>query len=135
VGIEEFETHEPTFSVAMADGRVGMARTRIAFSVGRPTTIELIEPVEGLVDCYADALRRADGSSIAFHHVGVMVDDLDVMKRAAAGEGLHPVVQSGRGDEVHWVFFSPRQLDHYVELMEAGDWIKSLQSRSLPATP
>jgi hypothetical protein len=131
VGIEEFETHEPTFGVVMADGRIGTAKTRIAFSLGRPTTIEVIEPVEGLVDCYADALRRADGTDLVFHHVGLMVDDVDAMMLAAEAKGLRPAVQSAPDDQVRWIFYAPPQLDHYVEHLQRSDWIEALATRQL----
>jgi hypothetical protein len=130
VGIEAFQTHEPTFGVAMADGRVGTATTRLAFSLGRPTTIELIEPVEGLVDCYADALRRTDGTDLVLHHVGLMVDDIDAMARAAAATGMHPAVESAPGDAMRWIFYAPPQLDHYVEHLETSEWIESLRTAS-----
>jgi hypothetical protein len=131
VGIEKFETSQPTWGVVMADGRVGTATTRIAFSVGRPTTIELVEPIEGLVDCYADALKRTKGADLAFHHFGLVVSDIDAMKEAAAAQGVHPALGSRPDDPVRWVFYKPPQLDHYVEHLEPSDWIESLQTRSL----
>jgi hypothetical protein len=130
VGIEEFQAHEPTFGVAMADGRVGTATTRVAFSIGRPTTIELIEPVGGLVDCYADALQRANGTELVLHHVGLMVDDLDALARAASAIGLQPAVQSAPGDVMRWIFYAPPQLDHYVEHLERSEWIEALRASS-----
>lgn len=128
VGIEQFQAHEPTFGVEMADGRVGAATTRVAFSIGRPTTIEVIEPVEGLVDCYADALRGANGTELVFHHVGLMVDDLDALTQAAAAKELHPAVKSAPGDAMRWIFYALPQLDHYVEHLERGDWIEALRT-------
>jgi catechol 2,3-dioxygenase-like lactoylglutathione lyase family enzyme len=135
VGIERFELHEPTFGVAMADGRVGTATTRVAFSLGRPTTIELIEPVAGLVDCYAEALGRANGSELTLHHVGLMVDDVDAMMQAAVAKGLSPTAQSAPGDAVRWIFYASPLLDHYVEHLEQREWIVALQTGPVAPPP
>src|SRR5262245_13329379 len=83
LGVEEFETIERSWQVVMADGRQGEISGRVAFSVGRPTAIEFVEPVDGLVDFWRDPLADADGFAVRFHHVGLMVDDLEAMKRAA----------------------------------------------------
>jgi hypothetical protein len=133
LGVEAFETLEPSFGVAMADGRSGTVQARVAFSVGRPTTVEFVEPVKGLVDFWAEPLRGASGFAVAFHHVGLMVDDVDEMKRAAAAKGLLPVAESAPDDDFRYVFYTPPRLGYHVEHLEtsASEWLRSLQSGPL----
>jgi hypothetical protein len=135
LGIEEFETFDRSFEIVTGDGQRGNVRTNIAFSVGRHNTVELIEPVDGLIDLWADPLRDAQGFAVAFHHVGLLVDDLQAMRRAAAIKGMHPVVGSVPESNSPWVFYLPPLLGYYVEHMEAApraQWLAGLQDRVLP---
>lgn len=50
MGIEQFIPFEPSFDVVTADGRRGSASLRCAFSAGRDLYIEVLQPVDGLVD-------------------------------------------------------------------------------------
>jgi hypothetical protein len=130
-GIEAFDTAEPTFDVVMADGRTGPVQARVAFSVGRPTTVEFVEPVDGLVDFWSDPLRDKNGFAVAFHHIGLIVDDIDAMKRAGAAQGLRPVAESGPDSAVRYVFYTTPHLGYHVEHLEAGEWVRDLQTRPL----
>jgi hypothetical protein len=128
LGLEEWATHEPEFEIVLADGRSGSVRTSIAFTVGHHNAIELVEPVEGLVDPWADPLRGTSGPTLRFHHAGLLVDDIEAGKRA----GLRPEVESAPGAPVPWIFYRPPLVDHYVEHMEtasSGAWVASLVSR------
>jgi hypothetical protein len=132
LGVEEFETMETAWEVLMADGRRGSITGRVAFSVGRPITVELVEPVEGLVDFWAEPLRDAEGFAAVFHHVGLMVDDVEAHKRAAAAKGMHPVCESPPGADFRYAFYKPPLLGYHVEHLEPSDWLRSLPSRPLP---
>ena len=105
----------------------------MAFSVGRPTTVELVEPVEGLVDFWAGSLHGASGFELAFHHVGLIVEDIEAMKRAAAAKGQLPVAESTPDSDLRFVFYTPPRLGYHVEHLDssASEWARGLQNRSL----
>jgi hypothetical protein len=136
LGIEEFERFDPTFEIVMADGRSGEVSTRAAFSVGRTLTVELVEPVEGLVDVWADPLRGTSGFTTVFHHTGLLVDDLEALKRAAAAQGVPPVLESWPEEGAPFIYYAPPELGCYVEHMylppDAKAMITAVQSRPLP---
>jgi hypothetical protein len=130
LGVEQFETLETTWQVAMADGRSGPITGRAAFSVGRPTVAELVQPVDGLVDFWTEPLHGADGFAVVFHHVGVMLD-VDEAKAVAAAHGIHPVCWSPEGADFKYAFYKPPQLGFHVEHLEPSDWLGSLATRPL----
>jgi hypothetical protein len=115
LGIEEFVPFEPAFEAKRSDGQTGRARLRCAFSAGRDTLIEVLEPVDGLVDVFAEPLGGADGFAIAFHHVAVMTDDVESVKRAAAELGIRPELEGGIPDRMAFTYTRLPGLGHYVE--------------------
>jgi hypothetical protein len=122
------------FDVVMADGRSCLVRTKAAFSVGRHITVELVEPVEGLIDLWSEPLRGARDFSMVLHHTGVFVDDLAAVKRSAQGIGLGTVLESGPQSGIPFAYYAPPHLGFYVELMESdGAWLSELQTRPLPS--
>jgi hypothetical protein len=133
VGIEEFIESEATFDVVMADGRTGSVTVQIAFSTGRQILYELVQPMDGLIDFFVAPLQGAREFTAAFHHMGVLVDDIEAAKRVAAASGNFPILESGPGALVPMAFYEPPLLGYYVEhVQDPTGGIKALQNRALP---
>jgi hypothetical protein len=115
LGIEKFVRFEPSFEARTADGRTGNASLRCAFSAGRHLLIEVLQPVSGLVDIFAEPLSGASGFTLAFHHLGVLVDDLDAVKAHASRRGIEPVLESTGDGPVAFSFMKLPVLEQYVE--------------------
>ncbi len=90
LGIEQFVPFEPSFDVVTADGRRGGASLRCAFSAGRDLFIEVLQPVDGPVEVFAEPLAGSRGFALKFHHTAVIVEDLAAVKASAAKLGLAP---------------------------------------------
>ena len=67
-------------------------RMRIALAMVGPLLIELIQPLEG-DSVYADFVRER---GYGFHHVGILVDDMQAALAQAVAAGLS-VIQDGQG--------------------------------------
>jgi hypothetical protein len=134
LGFEEFVSFEPTFEAELPDGRKEQTRLRCAFSAGRPLTVEVMEPVEGLVDLWARPLRGAGEFAIAFHHFGLLNDDMDAVKAAAAAYGLEPVLSATIpvGTFAYWKLPG---LGHYIEHMqyfgEGGAFLEGIRTKEI----
>jgi hypothetical protein len=136
LGIEEFVPFEPSFTVTTADGRTGPATLRCAFSTGRDLCIEVLQPVEGLVDIFREPLTGTGSLEIAFHHVAVIVDDLAAVKAAAGALGLHPAIEANRPTGMSFTYMELPGLGHYIEHDQYdGDsrqFLDSVRHRPLP---
>jgi hypothetical protein len=136
LGIEEFVPFEPAFEARLADGRIGRARLRCAFSAGRKITVEVMEPVEGLVDLFANPLRGRKGLAVEFHHFGLVVDDVALAKAALGSCGVSPVLESDFTPDISFAYYSLPGINHHVEHIhyrgEAGQFLKSVQTRARP---
>jgi hypothetical protein len=115
LGIEEFVPFEPSFPVTTADGREGTASLRCAFSAGRELFIEVLQPVDGLVDIFTEALADTGGFQIVFHHIAVIVDDLAAVKAAAATLGIQPAIEARLPTGMSFTYLKLPGLGHYVE--------------------
>jgi hypothetical protein len=115
LGIEKFVRFEPSFEARMADGRAGPASLVCAFSAGRNLLIEVLQPVEGLVDIFAEPLTGSAGFKLVFHHFGVLVDDLDAVKAEVREKGIEPVLESTGDGPIAFSFIKLPILDQYVE--------------------
>lgn len=115
LGVEEFVPFEPSFPVTTSDGRQGPASLRCAFSAGRELCIEVLQPVDGLVDTFTDFLSDSDEFQLTFHHVAVLVDDLAAVKKAAAERGITPVIEAHLPTGMSFTFLKLPGLGHYVE--------------------
>lgn len=79
---------------------------------------EFIEPLSGQVQVYRDALPAGDG--LAFHHVGMRVQDWE-RSRADIARGPYPVVLEGETPGVRFVYVDAREsLGHHLEYV----WMK-----------
>ena len=91
----------------------GPVKSKVALAWVGGVQIELIEPVSGLAQIYADALP--DDDSLRFHHVGIRVPDMDAL-RAEATANNWPVVFQGGGDGFSFTYVDTRAtFGHYLE--------------------
>jgi hypothetical protein len=115
LGIEKFVPFEPSFEARTADGRSGVASLRCAFSAGRNLLLEVLQPVEGLVDIFAEPLSGADGFKLVFHHFGVLVDDHDAVKADLRERGVELLLESTGDGPIGFSFVELPVLGQYVE--------------------
>jgi hypothetical protein len=135
LGIEEFVPFEPTFVGTTVDGRQGSARLRCAFSAGRHHTVEVLEPVEGLVDLWADPLKGASNDDLVFHHFGLVTDRVESVRDEARRRG-HTVAMEARVEGAfHFVYLDPPALPHLTEHIQyfgdADGFLRSVRERPL----
>jgi catechol 2,3-dioxygenase-like lactoylglutathione lyase family enzyme len=97
----------------------GKARMKLALFWVDDLQYELIEPISGMVDIYADELPADD--AVRFHHVAARVDDWDSFRAEVDRLGL-PIVREGEsGDMLKYVYLDMRDLmGHYVEYVWAA---------------
>jgi hypothetical protein len=115
LGIERFIPFEPSFEARTADGRTGAASLRCAYSAGRDLLLEVLQPVEGLVDIFAAPLAGASAFKLAFHHLGVLVDDLDAAKADVRERGLTIALESVGDGPVAFAFSEAPVPGQYIE--------------------
>ena len=122
LGVEKFVQFSPSFEARSSDGRTGHAQLRCAFSAGRHHTIELMEPVSGLVDLWAAPLIGHTGFALTFHHTGLVVDDLSQLKAMLADAGIVPVLEAAIEPGIKFAYYRPPLMGHHVEHIEyTGD--------------
>jgi hypothetical protein len=91
----------------------GMAVNRIAFIWVDNLQYELIQPISGLVDIYADALPEDD--SLKFHHICMRVPDWDDFRAEVDRQPL-PVVLEGNMGGLRFLYLDAREfVGHYLE--------------------
>ena len=136
LGFGAFARFNPALPVHAADGRTGPASLSCAFSTGRELVVELLQPLGGLVDIFREPLAHLDpgGFGIAFHHTGVLVDDLAATLRQLP---VAPAWQAWLPGRMGVSYTKPPGLGHYVEHVQyfgdAGDFLASVRRR--PAGP
>jgi hypothetical protein len=118
LGFAGFLRFEPRPRIRRADGRSGAAHLRCAFSTGSERVVELMQPLEGLVDIWAEPLAGTDVPTIRFHHVGVIVDDLAAVLKSAADVGMRPVQESSVPGVLSVAYLELPGLGHRVELVQ-----------------
>jgi hypothetical protein len=103
---------EVPVEVTTPKGR-GVALSKIAFIWINNLQYELIQPVSGLVDIYADALPADDG--VRFHHICMRVSDWNEFRERVRQQG-HSVVLEGGSDSLKFLYIDGRELvGHYLE--------------------
>lgn len=115
LGIEEFVTFAPSFDVTTDDGRTGAAHLQCAFSAGREFFIEVLQPVSGLVDVFTESLSDTGDFEMVFHHVAVIVDDLQAVTSAAAALGITPAIEAHLPQGMSFTYTRLPGLGHWVE--------------------
>ncbi|HEX4251553.1 MAG TPA: VOC family protein [Pseudonocardia sp.] len=128
LGFGPFARFDPALAVRTADGRTGPATLSCAFSTGRELVVELLQPLDGLVDIFREPLTALDGVGIAFHHTGVLVDDLEATLRELP---TAPAWQAWIPGRMGVSYTRPPGLGHYVEhvqyLGDGGDFLASVR--------
>jgi catechol 2,3-dioxygenase-like lactoylglutathione lyase family enzyme len=138
LGFGAFARFAPSMEVTTGDGKRGPASLRCAFSTGRELVVELMQPLDGLVDVFREPLATADEFAIAFHHTGILVDDLE---RVKAQLPTNPAWESWLPGRMGVTYTRIPALGHYVEHVEyrgdGGDFLASVRSRAQtsPAPP
>jgi hypothetical protein len=130
LGFGAFARFSPTLAVHTGDGRAGPAALSCAFSTGRELVVELLQPLDGLVDIFREPLETLDrdGFGIAFHHTGVLVDDLEATLRLLP---VPPAWQAAIPDRMGVSYTRLPGLGHHVEhvqyLGDGGDFLASVR--------
>jgi hypothetical protein len=115
LGFDGFERFEPAPTIRRADGATGPARLRCAFSRGRERVVELMQPIDGLVDLWSARLAGAEPPAIRFHHIGVVVHDIAEVKARAGALGIQPVQESSVPGVLSVMYLELPGLGHYIE--------------------
>jgi hypothetical protein len=128
LGFGEFARFAPSMEVTTSDGRTGPASLSCAFSTGRELVVELMQPLDGLVDIFREPLADADGFAVVFHHTGVLVDDLEAVKKQLPAA---PAWESWIPGRMGVTYTRLPELGHYVEHVEytgdGGDFLASVR--------
>jgi hypothetical protein len=120
-GVEEFRKRAKVDRVLIFEGSTpvktpegaGMQTSKLAFIWVGDLQYELIQPVAGAVQVFADALPADD--SLRFHHICMRVADWDTF-RARVNEQPYPVVLEGGNEMLRFLYLDARPLlGHYVE--------------------
>ena len=119
-GFERFVPFEPTLAVSTDDGRTGPASLRCAFSAGRDLVVEVMEPVAGLVGIFREPLEGTAGFRLAFHHVGVLVDDFEAATVTMTRHGLRAAWSADLPNGMQVSYTRLPLLGHMVELVHYG---------------
>jgi len=130
LGFGAFARFSPTLAVRIAGGHTGPATLSCAFSTGRELVVELLQPLDGLVDIFREPLEPMDpgGFGIAFHHTGVLVDDLEATLRQLP---VAPAWQAWLPGRMGVSYTKLPGLGHYVEHVQyvgdGGDFLASVR--------
>lgn len=131
-GFEAIVPFSPRFEAVLPDGRRGLAELDCAFSAGRDLVIEVMQPVSGLVDLWADALE-GEGPPLRFHHFGLVTSDIEAVNVAAAAHGLTRVLEARVEGRFAFAYHALPELGHHVEHIQyfgdAGSFLESLRGR------
>lgn len=116
-GFDAFKRYEVSYECRTRAG-TGMATTRLALGWIGNTQYELIQPVSGSIDVYADATAAmaADGSPLQFHHICMRVDDWEQFRTQLDRDRVSVVVEGGTPEHLLWAYVDARAtLGHYLE--------------------
>jgi hypothetical protein len=134
-GVERFATVPSSLEVSTPDG-VRSARLLMAFGYINEIQIELIQPIEGTLTLYADALPDGPAFALRFHHVGCRLPDRTQWDafRAGLDPGRHRIALESMqaGQQSHFLYLDERaRLGHYLEYM----WLDAASSAFFDSIP
>jgi hypothetical protein len=134
-GVERFASILSNLEVSTPEG-VKSARLSMAFGYIGETQIELIQPLEGSLTLYADALPGGPAFALRFHHVGCRLQDRAQWDafRAGLDPGKHRIALESMqtGQQSHFLYLDERaRLGHYLEYM----WLDAASSAFFDAIP
>lgn len=94
--------------------------SRLAFIWIDDLQIELIQPIAGASEIYADALPAGD--EMKFHHICMKVDDWDGFRARVDEQGLPVVLERATAPELKFLYLDARAfLGHYIEYVWMTD--------------
>ena len=94
----------------------GEMRVRVAVARLGDMVLELMEPVDGLVDIYRDFL--VPGQPVRLHHLAMMCDDIDRVRAESEAMG-RPVALAGESGGLRLIYVDARaSLGHYLEYVQ-----------------
>jgi len=118
LGVGDWVTFEPEMSL---DGDSGATvKVAAAFCRWGRAVLEVIEPLEGETAIFTDSISPE--RTLAFHHVGVRVEDLAAARDASARAGSESVVSGHFEDQIEFAFVDARAtMGHYLELVQFSE--------------
>jgi hypothetical protein len=129
-GFESLAHSDIHFKALLPDGSHVETHVACAMTTGQDHLIEVMQPVSGAVELWADVLR-GPGPLLRFHNIGLLTNDLDGVKAVAARHRL-PLELSSESDGA-WSFAYHRVplLGHLLEHVQffgaAGDELDRLR--------
>jgi hypothetical protein len=112
LGVNEASFFEVEVDIWTPAG-IGKAKNKLAFIWKNNLQYELIQPVDGFVDIYSNALPCDD--SLKFHHICMRVDEWSSF-RENVEKMQYPVVLEGGNDQLRYLYLdATAELGHYLE--------------------
>ncbi len=112
LGVNEASFFEVEVDIWTPAG-IGKAKNKLAFIWKNNLQYELIQPVDGFVDIYRNALPCDD--SLKFHHICMRVDEWYSF-RDNVEKMQYPVVLEGGNDQLRYLYLdATAELGHYLE--------------------
>jgi catechol 2,3-dioxygenase-like lactoylglutathione lyase family enzyme len=137
LGIREYYDVEADFPIKLY-GETARYHMRGALANLGDKQIELIEPIDGVVDFYCQGLRL-DDAVVQLHHVGILIEQpsgsFDDMPRIAAEAGYPIVLEGGDPSYFSFIYADARaDFGHYLEFLamtpEALAWHRSFPDQA-----
>jgi hypothetical protein len=117
-GRADLTSFEVSVPVTTPQGQ-GIATNKLAFIWEGGLQYELIQPVSGMVDVYADALPAGD--ALTFHHSATRISDWDPFRAKVDAEGWRIVLEGDTGG-LKFLYLDARDfLGHYLEYVWMTD--------------
>jgi hypothetical protein len=134
-GVARFVSIQSSLEASTPEG-VKSARLSVAFGHIGETQIELIQPIEGNLTLYADALPSGPAFALRFHHVGCRLRDRAQWDafRAGLDPRKHRIALESRlaEHESHYLYLDEHaRLGHYLEYM----WLDASASAFFDTIP
>jgi len=133
LGIESFHERESS-RIVQLHGQQSVFRINVALANFGDKQVELIEPVEGVVDFYYGGLDLSR-SPLVLHHMGILIerpeDNWEPMREAVGAAGYPIVLEGGDLQFLKFAYADTRpDFGHYIEFLgltaEALAWHRSL---------
>jgi hypothetical protein len=112
-GFDDFKHLEVTYELKTPAGR-GTATVKLALGWIGNLQYELIQPVSGLIDIYAEGLP--DRYPLRFHHIAMRVHDWDEFRADVERHKRPVVMEGGTPGHLLWLYVDARDtVGHYLE--------------------
>jgi len=124
LGIREFAQFETDSVVRLRDGEAPF-RIHVALANLHDRQVELIQPIEGVVDFYSEGLDLGRSAAV-LHHVGILVGgpeaEWERMKSVVRQAGYEFVLEDMRSSrDTHFAYADARaDYGHYLEFLWRG---------------